>query len=80
MSSSEQIIGSVGKCQDLSNELRKMWNIQAKLIPIVMGALGTVLRRLPEYLRNDWGRYVGGDDPKTALLGSSRTLREVMAL
>ena len=80
MSSSEQIIGSVGKCQDLSKELRKMWNIQAKLIPIVMGALGTVLRRLPEYLRNDWGRYVGGYDPKTALLGSSGTLREVMAL
>ena len=41
-----------------------MWNIQAKLIPIVVGALGTVPRRLPEYLRNDWCRYVGGDDPE----------------
>ena len=28
-----------------------MWNIQAKVIPRVMGALGTVPRRLPEYLR-----------------------------
>ena len=35
----------------LSRELRKMWNIRARVIPIVIGALGTVPRRLPEYLR-----------------------------
>ena len=28
--------------QDLAREVRKMWDVQAKVIPVVMGALGSV--------------------------------------
>ena len=28
--------------QDLAREVRKMWDVKAKVIPVVMGALGSV--------------------------------------
>ena len=30
------------KCLDLAMELKKLWNMKAKSIPIVIGALGTL--------------------------------------
>jgi len=30
------------KCQDLAMELRRLWKVKTKIIPIVVGALGTV--------------------------------------
>ena len=29
--------------QDLAREIRKLWNVEVKAIPIVLGSLGTVV-------------------------------------
>ena len=34
------------KYLDLARELKKLWNMQATIIPIVIGAFGTVTKRL----------------------------------
>ena len=34
------------KYQDLSRELKKLWNMKVKVIPIVIGALGTITKGL----------------------------------
>ena len=34
------------KYQDLARELKKLWNMKVTVIPIVIGALGTVTNRL----------------------------------
>ena len=33
----------VEKYQDLAREVRKMWGVRTKVIPIVVGALGTLI-------------------------------------
>ena len=42
----------VEKYQDLAREIRMMWGVRNKIIPIVVGALGTIPLRLEENLRN----------------------------
>ena len=54
-----------------------MWNIRAKVILEVMSALGTVPRRLPEYLRMTGVGTSVERIQKTALLVSGRILRKV---
>ena len=41
----------VEKYQDLAREVRKMWGVRRKVIPIVEGALGTIPLKLKENLR-----------------------------
>ena len=41
----------VEKHQDLVREIRKMWGIRTKVIPIAVAALGTIPLRLKEILR-----------------------------
>ena len=36
----------IEKYQDLAREVGKMWKVRAKVLPVVMGALETVPRRL----------------------------------
>ena len=39
------------KYQDLARELKKLWNKNVKVIPVVIGALGTTPSRLPKRLK-----------------------------
>jgi len=41
----------VNKCQDLESEIKKLWKVEARVILIVIGALGTIPRGLEENLR-----------------------------
>ena len=36
---------------ELATEIRKMYRVQTEIVPIVVGALGTVPKRLPGYLK-----------------------------
>ena len=68
----------IEKYQDLAREFGKMWKVRAKVLPVVMGALGTVPRSLKNYLS-----YIGASTPleliqKTTLLDTARILRKVL--
>ena len=71
----------VEKYQALAREIRKMWGVRTKVIPIVMGALmGTIPLRLKEHLRT-----IGVDTSielvqRCALLGSARILRKAFEM
>ena len=54
-----------------------MWNILANVILIVIGALGIVPGGLPEYLKNNWGWYVGEDVSEDCSFGISKDLEKV---
>ena len=63
---------------DLARELRKLWNMQVTIIPIVIGAFGTVTKRLLKGLED---LEVGGQEETiqtTALLRTARILRRVL--
>ncbi len=37
-----------GKNLDLPRELKKLWNMKVTIVPIVIGALGTITKGLPK--------------------------------
>ena len=63
------------KYLDLARELKKLWNMQVTIIPIVTGAFGTVTKRLLEDLE-----VVGRVETiqTTALLRTTRILRRFL--
>ena len=70
----------VEKYQNLARELRSMWEVKTKVVPIVLRALGTVPLRLKGNLKG-----IGVDTSitliqKSALLGSARILRKVLEM
>ena len=63
---------------DLARELKKLWNMQVTIVPIVMGALGTVIKGLLKGLE-DLGVGVRVETIQTtAFLRTARILRIVL--
>ena len=68
----------VEKYKDLRREVARLWNVKAKVVPIVVGALGVVTRNLSKHLD-----VIGVTTKiellqKAALLGTARLLRRVL--
>jgi hypothetical protein len=48
----------IWNCKDLIIEIQRMWNVKAKVIPIIItGATGTILKTLRQYLSNIPGKH-----------------------
>ena len=66
------------KYLDLARELKKLWNVQVIIIPIVIGAFGTVTKGLLKELEDlEVGERVETIQT-TALLRTARILRRVL--
>ena len=68
----------VEKYQDLRREVVRLWNVKAKVVPIVIGALDAVTPNLSKHLD-----AIGVTTriellQKAALLGTARLLRRVL--
>ena len=66
------------KYLDLARELKKLWNVKVTIVPIVIGAFGTVTKGLLKDLED---LEVGGwveTIQTTALLKTARILRRVL--
>ena len=66
------------KYLDLARELKKLWNMKVRIVPIVIGALGRITKGL---LKGMEDLEVGGrveTIQTTALLRTARTLRRVL--
>ena len=64
----------------LSTEIRSIHKVKTKIIPIVVGALGTVPKRLPDYLKSLGVPDVIGSLQTAALLGTQRILKNTLSL
>ena len=67
-----------GKCLDLARELKNLWNVKVTIIPIVIGALGTVTKGLFKRLED---LEVGGWEETiqtTKLLRTARIMRMIL--
>ena len=68
------------KYLDLARELKKLWNMKVTIIPIVIGALGTITKALINGLE---GLEITGQMETiqtTGLLRSARILRRVLEI
>ena len=55
-----------------------MWNVKEKMIPEIKGATEPISESLTQYLSNIPGMHEIKKPQKTAILGTTHTLREVL--
>jgi hypothetical protein len=66
------------KYKDLVIEILPMWNVKAKVIPVVIWVTGTISKSLRQYLNNIPGKHEIKELQKTAILGIARLLWKVL--
>ena len=55
-----------------------MWNVKTKVIPVKMGATGTISKSLRKYVSNIPVKHEVKELQKTATLGTAHILRKVI--
>jgi len=66
------------KYKDLIIEIQRMWNVKTKVIPVIIGATGTVSKSFRKYASNIPGNHEVKELQKTAILGTAHILRKVL--
>jgi len=61
------------KYEDLRTEIQPMWNVKTKVIPVIIGATGTISKSFRKYVRNIPGNHEVKELQKTAILGTAHT-------
>ena len=68
------------KYQDFGRESQKIWNVKVKIIPLVVGSLGVILKQFGNRLKQIGITLGTAQVQKTVLLGTARTLRKVLEI
>jgi hypothetical protein len=66
------------KYKDLTIEIQRMWNIKIRVIPVIIGATGTISKSLKKYVSTIPGNHDVRELQKTAILGTAHRLRKVL--
>jgi hypothetical protein len=66
------------KYKDLTIEIQRMWNVKAKVMPVITGATGTISKSFRKYVSDIPGNHDVKELQKTAILGTANVLREVI--
>ena len=61
------------KYKDLTIEMQRMWNVKTKVIPVIIGATGTISKLFRKYMSNIPGKHEVKERQKTAILGTAHT-------
>jgi len=55
-----------------------MWNVKTKVIPVIIGATGTVSESFRKYVSNIPGKHEVKELQKATILGTAHILRKVL--
>jgi hypothetical protein len=66
------------KYKDLTIEIQRMWNVKARVMPVIIGATGAISKSFRKYVSNIPGNHDIRELQKTALLGAAHILRKVL--
>jgi hypothetical protein len=66
------------KYKDLIIEMQRMWNVKTQMMPVIIGATGTISKSFRKYLSSILGKREVKELQETAILGTAHTLRKVL--
>ena len=66
------------KYKDLTTEIQRMWNVKTKVMPVIIGATGTISNSFRKYVSNIPGKHEVKDLQETAILDAAHILRKVL--
>jgi hypothetical protein len=66
------------KYKDLTVEIQRMWNVKTGVIPVIIGAAGTISKSFRKYVSTVPGNREVRELQKTAILGTAHILRKVL--
>ena len=55
-----------------------MWNVKAKVIPVIIGVTGTISKSFRKYVSNIPGKHEVKELQKTAISGTEHILQKVL--
>jgi len=55
-----------------------MWNVKTKVIPVIIGATGTISKSFRKYVSNIPGNHEVKELQQTAILGTAHILQKVL--
>jgi len=64
--------------KDLTIEKQPMWNVKTKVIPVIIGATGTISKSFRKYVSKIPGKHEVKELQKTAILGTAHILWKVL--
>ena len=64
--------------KDLTIEIQRMWNVKTRVIPVILGATGTISKSFRKYVSDIPGNHDVKELQKTAILGTAHILRKVL--
>jgi hypothetical protein len=66
------------KYKHLTIEIQRMWNVKTRVIPVIIGATGTISKSLTKYVSSIPRNHEVRELQKTAILGTAHILRKVL--
>ena len=64
----------------MGRELQKIWNVKVRIIPLVVGSFGAILKQFGIRLKQIGITAGTAQVQKTVLLGTARVLRKVLEI
>ena len=69
----------LSKYKDLEIEVNKMWNMKTTTVPVIVGALGLIRKRMNDHVSKIPGRICIEEIQKIVLIGTSHILRRALS-
>ena len=70
----------LSKYKDLEIEVAKMWRMKPTIVPVIVGALGLVRKRMKEHASKIPGQISIEEIQKIVLLGTSHIMRRALSI
>jgi hypothetical protein len=66
------------KYKELTIKIQRMWNVKTKVIPVTIGATGTISRSFKKYVSNITENHEIKELQKTTILGTAHITGKVL--
>jgi hypothetical protein len=73
-----KIEAEILKYKDLTIEIQCMWNVKTRVIPVIIGATGTISKSFRKYVSSIPGNHEVRELQKIAILGTAHILWKVL--